>query len=155
MSKKAPNFFCEFCGAKVDKWAIQCDKCGRVFDSIKCPKCSYVGKADDFPNGCPQCGFHSSSLDQLRDSIKNAQSKASGGDTDEGESHNGHRHNHAGSASGTAAAPSRRGGTSRKVSAPKRTSEGQLPGWAYLLIIGLLSGVIGVMAMVLLNLLAE
>lgn len=75
MAKKPPDFFCEFCGAKVDKWAIQCGSCNRIFDSIKCPKCDFVGKADDFPNGCPKCGFQSSSLNKLRDNIISAQGK--------------------------------------------------------------------------------
>lgn len=139
MGKKIPSFFCEFCGARVDKWAIQCDKCHRVFDSIKCPKCSYVGKAEDFPNGCPDCGFQSSSLNQLRDSIMTAQGM---GDEEDGSGeHKGHDHSKS---------------ISRKVTSQKggkSSSEGNLPGWAYLLIIGILTGVIGVMALVLLNIL--
>ncbi|MBN2650773.1 MAG: zinc ribbon domain-containing protein [Spirochaetales bacterium] len=56
---KEPDFYCEGCGTKVDKWAIDCPKCGRVFDSIKCPQCEFTGKANQFTNGCPVCGFQS------------------------------------------------------------------------------------------------
>lgn len=77
---EGPNFLCEFCGAKVDKWAIKCNSCGHLFDSIKCPSCSYVGKAEDFPNGCPQCGFHSSQLEEMREKIMNLQAQESTGE---------------------------------------------------------------------------
>lgn len=72
-ASKEPSFLCEFCGAKVDKYAIKCNTCGHIFDSIKCPSCGFQGKADAFPNGCPKCGYQSSSLEELRDKIINAQ----------------------------------------------------------------------------------
>ena len=140
MSSKDPKFFCEFCGAKVDKWAIQCDKCNRIFDSIKCPKCSNFGKAEDFPNGCPKCGFQSSSLDKLRDSIISAQGSGS---------NNLETANHKEDAKLT---------ISRKILKDKyhtnKNSE-NLPSWMYLLIIGLLTAVIGVMAIILLNIISS
>lgn len=54
---KIPSYFCEACGTKVDKLATSCPTCGKLFDSIKCPMCAYTGKAHEFPNGCPKCGF--------------------------------------------------------------------------------------------------
>lgn len=38
------------------KNAKVCPRCGSFFSSIKCPRCGYVGKADDFSAGCPSCG---------------------------------------------------------------------------------------------------
>ena len=54
--RKRPRYFCENCGAEVAKDAKVCPHCGRFFSSVKCPRCSYVGKADDFTFGCPLCG---------------------------------------------------------------------------------------------------
>jgi hypothetical protein len=54
---KRPHFYCESCGAEVSKAARVCPRCGRFFSSVKCPKCEYVGKADDFSSGCPVCGY--------------------------------------------------------------------------------------------------
>jgi len=54
---KKPHFFCESCGAEVRKDARVCPRCGRFFSSVKCPKCGYVGEADDFALGCPACGY--------------------------------------------------------------------------------------------------
>lgn len=59
MPKQKPNYFCEACGARVDKWDIRCPHCGKQFDSIKCPQCNYSGNAQEFSNGCPSCGFMS------------------------------------------------------------------------------------------------
>jgi RNA polymerase subunit RPABC4/transcription elongation factor Spt4 len=53
---KRPRYFCERCGAEVGKDAKLCPRCGRFFSSVKCPRCGYVGKADDFALGCPDCG---------------------------------------------------------------------------------------------------
>jgi hypothetical protein len=41
----------------VRKDARVCPRCGRFFSSVKCPKCDYVGEADDFSAGCPVCGY--------------------------------------------------------------------------------------------------
>jgi RNA polymerase subunit RPABC4/transcription elongation factor Spt4 len=54
---KRPRYFCEFCGSEVRKDARVCPHCGRFFSSVKCPRCGYVGKADDFARGCPVCGY--------------------------------------------------------------------------------------------------
>jgi hypothetical protein len=53
---KRPHYFCERCGAEVGKDALLCPRCGRFFSSVKCPRCGFVGKADDFNLGCPSCG---------------------------------------------------------------------------------------------------
>jgi RNA polymerase subunit RPABC4/transcription elongation factor Spt4 len=54
---KRPRYFCEHCGAEVRKDAALCPRCGRFFSSVKCPRCGYVGEADDFERGCPVCGY--------------------------------------------------------------------------------------------------
>jgi uncharacterized paraquat-inducible protein A len=54
---KKPHFYCESCGTEVRKDARVCPRCGRFFSSVKCPKCDYVGLADDFSIGCPVCGY--------------------------------------------------------------------------------------------------
>jgi RNA polymerase subunit RPABC4/transcription elongation factor Spt4 len=54
---KRPRYFCENCGSEVGKNARVCPRCGRFFSSVKCPRCGYIGEADDFAAGCPVCGF--------------------------------------------------------------------------------------------------
>ncbi len=54
---KKPKYYCEHCGTEVRKDARICPKCGRFFSSVKCPRCGYVGEADDFAAGCPVCGY--------------------------------------------------------------------------------------------------
>jgi len=54
---KRPRYYCEHCGAEVRKDARICPRCGRFFSSVKCPRCGYVGVADDFDGGCPVCGY--------------------------------------------------------------------------------------------------
>ncbi len=54
---KKPKYFCEHCGAEVGRNARVCPRCGRFFSSVKCPKCGFVGVADDFLSGCPSCGY--------------------------------------------------------------------------------------------------
>ena len=54
---KRPHYYCEGCGLEVRKDARICPRCGRFFSSVKCPRCGYVGKADDFAEGCPDCGY--------------------------------------------------------------------------------------------------
>jgi len=54
---KKPRYYCERCGAEVRKDARVCPRCGRFFSSVKCPRCGYVGEADDFAAGCPVCGY--------------------------------------------------------------------------------------------------
>jgi uncharacterized membrane protein YvbJ len=55
--QKKPRFFCDNCGAEVAQAAKSCPKCGRFFASVRCPKCGYTGRDDDFAHGCPNCGY--------------------------------------------------------------------------------------------------
>jgi hypothetical protein len=54
---KRPRYFCEHCGIEVKKDARICPRCGRFFSSVKCPKCGYSGRVEDFRTGCPSCGY--------------------------------------------------------------------------------------------------
>ena len=57
---KDPHFYCENCGNSVALKADSCPSCGRRFDAVKCPECSFSGKASLFSDGCPSCGYLSS-----------------------------------------------------------------------------------------------
>jgi ssDNA-binding Zn-finger/Zn-ribbon topoisomerase 1 len=37
--------------------AKNCPKCGRFFASVRCPKCGFTGRDEDFARGCPVCGY--------------------------------------------------------------------------------------------------
>jgi len=54
---RGPRFFCEHCGAEVPRAAKRCASCGRLFASVKCPKCGFVGEERLFATGCPSCGY--------------------------------------------------------------------------------------------------
>jgi uncharacterized membrane protein YvbJ len=54
---KKPRFFCDNCGAEVAMSAKSCPQCGRFFASVRCPKCGFTGKDEDFVRGCPVCGY--------------------------------------------------------------------------------------------------
>jgi ssDNA-binding Zn-finger/Zn-ribbon topoisomerase 1 len=56
---KKPRFFCDNCGAEVAMSAKICPQCGRFFASVRCPKCGFTGKDEDFVRGCPVCGYSS------------------------------------------------------------------------------------------------
>jgi ssDNA-binding Zn-finger/Zn-ribbon topoisomerase 1 len=56
---KAPRFFCDNCGAEVDRDTKKCPRCGRFFASVRCPRCGYTGPEEDFAAGCPACGYSS------------------------------------------------------------------------------------------------
>jgi uncharacterized membrane protein YvbJ len=58
---KAPRFFCDNCGAEVDRDTRKCPRCGRFFASIRCPRCGFTGAEEDFTAGCPACGYSSTS----------------------------------------------------------------------------------------------
>ncbi|MDR0998592.1 MAG: zinc ribbon domain-containing protein, partial [Treponema sp.] len=58
---KAPRFFCDNCGAEVDRDTKKCPQCGRFFASVRCPRCGYTGPEGNFAIGCPACGYSSSS----------------------------------------------------------------------------------------------
>jgi ssDNA-binding Zn-finger/Zn-ribbon topoisomerase 1 len=54
---KTKAFFCESCSALVPPFAERCPRCGKFFDSVKCPKCLFSGSVKDFLNGCPACSY--------------------------------------------------------------------------------------------------
>ncbi len=35
----------------------QCRQCGRIFSSVRCPRCEYTARPDKFKQGCPVCGY--------------------------------------------------------------------------------------------------
>ncbi|MFW6293846.1 MAG: double zinc ribbon domain-containing protein [Spirochaetota bacterium] len=54
---KRSRFFCENCRHEVRPNAKVCPNCGRFFEAVRCPVCSYVGEGRDFVHGCPNCGY--------------------------------------------------------------------------------------------------
>ncbi len=54
---KNAKFFCESCGAEVNKNARFCTNCGKFFSSVRCPNCGVTGSSEEFKNGCPSCGY--------------------------------------------------------------------------------------------------
>ena len=56
---KDPRFFCENCNTEVPKDAKCCPKCGRYFESVRCPACGFIGEEALFKDGCPVCGYSS------------------------------------------------------------------------------------------------
>ena len=58
-NSKAPRFFCENCNTEVPKDAKCCPKCGRYFESVRCPACGFIGEEALFKDGCPVCGYSS------------------------------------------------------------------------------------------------
>jgi predicted RNA-binding Zn-ribbon protein involved in translation (DUF1610 family) len=56
---KSPRFFCENCGAEVDRHTKTCPRCGRYFASVRCPACGFTGAEGLFSGGCPVCGYSS------------------------------------------------------------------------------------------------
>lgn len=61
---KRSRFFCENCHHEVRPNAKVCPHCGRFFEAVRCPACSYVGEASDFGHGCPNCGYAGGSADR-------------------------------------------------------------------------------------------
>jgi len=55
--KKKPKFFCDNCGAEVDRDLKACPQCGRFFAAVRCPKCGFSGEEKMFSSGCPSCGY--------------------------------------------------------------------------------------------------
>lgn len=60
---KAAKYYCEKCGAEVKRTASNCPSCGMPFSAVKCPRCSFVGEAGLFEDGCPSCGYTAASFD--------------------------------------------------------------------------------------------
>ena len=60
------RFYCESCGKEVPFNAEVCPYCGREFEAVKCPICGFEGRAEQFRNGCPSCGYLSVNLELER-----------------------------------------------------------------------------------------
>ena len=56
---RGTRFYCESCGKEVSFNAGVCPNCGKIFSSVRCPKCHFQGEPAFFVTGCPQCGFMS------------------------------------------------------------------------------------------------
>lgn len=54
---KTARFFCENCGAGVDRDSGRCPRCGSLFQSVRCPECGFTGAEKLFKDGCPVCGY--------------------------------------------------------------------------------------------------
>jgi predicted RNA-binding Zn-ribbon protein involved in translation (DUF1610 family) len=61
--KASPKFYCDNCGTEVGQEAIECPKCGRLFSSVRCPSCGFVGEVKLFDAGCPACGYSATPVD--------------------------------------------------------------------------------------------
>ncbi|MDR0402737.1 MAG: hypothetical protein LBH35_04010 [Treponema sp.] len=57
MKHSDARFFCENCGAEVNRDTGRCPSCGRVFASVRCPACGFTGGESLFREGCPVCGY--------------------------------------------------------------------------------------------------
>ncbi|MDR3342632.1 MAG: hypothetical protein LBT14_07590 [Treponema sp.] len=55
--KRSLRFFCDNCGAEVSQDTKDCPECGKVFASVRCPVCGFVGEVSLFDTGCPSCGY--------------------------------------------------------------------------------------------------
>lgn len=51
------RFYCEHCHHEVPFNASICPHCKKTFDAVGCPICKYSGHPDKFLNGCPMCGY--------------------------------------------------------------------------------------------------
>jgi len=51
------RYYCGNCSQEVSPNAAVCPHCGSSFTGVKCPKCSYEGKPNEFRDGCPVCGY--------------------------------------------------------------------------------------------------
>lgn len=61
--REEPTFFCETCGHQVGAYEDECPHCGMPFYGVRCPRCGFNGKARQFVNGCPKCGYKASPTD--------------------------------------------------------------------------------------------
>jgi hypothetical protein len=56
-TSEEPTFYCETCGHQVGAYEEACSHCGMPFYGVRCPQCGFNGKARQFVNGCPRCGY--------------------------------------------------------------------------------------------------
>jgi predicted RNA-binding Zn-ribbon protein involved in translation (DUF1610 family) len=57
MKGSSARFFCENCGAEVNRDTGRCPSCGRIFASVRCPSCGFTAAESLFKEGCPVCGY--------------------------------------------------------------------------------------------------
>lgn len=60
-----PTFYCETCGQQVGAYEDKCPHCGMPFYGVRCPQCGFNGKARQFVNGCPRCGYKAAASDSF------------------------------------------------------------------------------------------
>jgi len=77
VAPKGPLFFCEHCGSPVPRDAKKCPSCGRFFSSVRCPSCNFTGPESLFSEGCPMCGYSSTTTFPDLSSNKNWKSAKS------------------------------------------------------------------------------
>jgi DNA-directed RNA polymerase subunit RPC12/RpoP len=51
------KYFCGNCQREVNARAASCPYCGSSFTAVRCPRCGFEGKAVEFIDGFPSCGF--------------------------------------------------------------------------------------------------
>ena len=51
-----PRYFCANCGCEVAPGTARCPRCLKAFTAVRCPRCGFEGREDDFRAGCPACG---------------------------------------------------------------------------------------------------
>ena len=70
MEIRKPKFFCDFCGNEVKPNAKSCPKCGKFFESVRCPRCNKTGKQSEFLAGFLYAVTHSSSNNNKNETYK-------------------------------------------------------------------------------------
>ena len=132
------KFFCENCGKEVRHNAKVCPHCGRFFQAVRCPACSFTGDASLFVHGCPNCGYAGqwgsgagAGTEDQSLLLEPYDPEAVGADPE------------AGAGGGYARA---RGGNSRRSIA--LGSETSVPGWVYWLAIAILSLAFGILVLI-------
>lgn len=69
------SFYCDNCGSLVAANASNCPTCGRYFSAVKCPKCEYTGALREFTEGCPVCGYMTTTQAENQEEQKPKQPK--------------------------------------------------------------------------------
>lgn len=123
---KNPRFFCERCGTEVPADAKSCVECGRVFASVRCPICDFIGEAAAFKGGCPMCGY-SSAGQSAAGGVAAASAATSPA---------------AASAKGASAAEDKKSGQKQKRRSRTPSPAESLPAWFYILIVAIFTGVL-------------
>jgi predicted RNA-binding Zn-ribbon protein involved in translation (DUF1610 family) len=72
MKGSSARFFCENCGAEVNRTTGRCPSCGRVFASVRCPACGFTAAESLFKEGCPVCGYCAPAAGDMPDDTRAA-----------------------------------------------------------------------------------